>query len=591
MSRTRLRIVIVALLLGAAAVLARAVDVMVLEHDEWSARASRQQQRQIAVPSPRGEIRSADGYVLATSLDRFAVQVDTNMLEYPDLFAAAAAPLLGVRVDELLERLESGPRAIWLQQEASDELARELQALDPLAVILVPDTEREYPQGRVAAPLVGFVGREELRIIGRYGLEYAFDAALTGEPSHYLTLRDAVQRELRLRQTAAGRPGQNLELTIHARIQGRCEEELEAALEEFGADAASAVILDPHSGDLLALCSLPTFDPSRPGESPTASWRLRPVQDAFEPGSTIKPLVAAAALADPGFDPSHRYDCTARGLRVAGRWMRDHADPGVYDIDEIITYSSNAGIIQIAESLDPTELWQVLTAFGIGTRSGVRYPAESHGLLLDPGRWTRMSPAGVSLGQELTASPLQIARAYAAIANNGWLPRLRLVVSPAETDESRPGALASGARRVMDAALAARISAMLEHVVTHGTGAHAAVPGYRAAGKTGTAQRMFDGTFDDEHHVAWFAGFLPADEPRAVIVVTVVEPRKDFWASNVAAPVFSRLGSMVATLLEIPADPALLEPETGPSAGPAGLPTARIAALKPKAETPGGGAA
>ncbi len=551
MNPARLRVVTVLLAAGLAVLAARSVQVMVFHHEKYATLAHRQQERRLTVPSLRGTIRSADGYILATSVSRVAVQVDRQLLEYPGLFAAAAAPLLGRPAAELERRLERGPRAVWIGQQLTRETGEALRQLAPSAVVLVPDSARLYPLGSLAAPAVGFVGREELRPVGRAGLEHHFDSLLAGTPETYLAVRDAVQRQVRLRRLHTGRPGYDLELTILARLQARCEEVLGEVVEAMEAEAASAVVMDPFSGELLALASVPSFDPAAPGRVPRARWRLRPVQDAFEPGSTVKPLVAAAAVAAGAVRPGERLDCRARGIRVAGHWMRDHADPGRYTLDEVVVHSSNTGMVVVARRLEPELLWRTLDGFGFGRRTGVGFPAEASGTLRPPARWSRLSAAALALGQELTVTPLQLATAYAAIANGGWLLRPRLV-RRARGGMDEVAGRPAWRRRVLDEALARRVASMLRGVVTSGTGTEAEVPGYPACGKTGTAQRAVAGGFDDVHHVAWFAGFLPWPHPRAVVVVAVEQPRKDFWASTVAAPCFRRIGAAAMRILGIP---------------------------------------
>ncbi len=540
MSRHRFWVVVAGLALVAAGVAARAVQVMVIQHQKWSQRARRQHERVISVPGPRGNIVSADGYVLATSVDRLAVQLDTHLLVYPDLFVGAAAPLLGVAEEELRARVKTGPRVMWLAQRAERATAEAIRSLAPDAVVLVPDAERIYPMGELAAPVVGFVGREELETVGRAGFEHHYDAVLGGEPESYLAVNDAVQRRLRLQRTRTGHPGYDLELTLRARLQAACEAELRTALVEHRARAASAVVMETHTGTVIALASLPSFDPAAPGSVPVENWRLRPVQDAYEPGSLVKPIVAAAALTSDVVRPGERFDCRNRGTRVAGRWIRDHADPGLYTLDEIVVASANAGIIQVSERVPQQALWRSFDAFGFGRRTGVGFPAEASGILASPKEWSKLSRASLALGQELTASPLQVAVAYAAIANGGWLMQPRLVSRVTGDNES----LNTGQRcraRVLDEALSQRLCHILEDVVSTGTGELAQVVGFRIAGKTGTAQRAVNGTFDDEHHVAWFAGFLRQSGPSIVVVVAVEDPKTDFWGSTVAAPVFARI--------------------------------------------------
>ncbi len=551
MKPRRLTLVTVVLALAGVGVAARAAQVMVLEHGRYERLAKRQQRRTITVPSLRGEIRTADGYLLATSASRVAVQVDTHALQYPQLFAGAAAPILDLPAAGIERRLETGPRALWLAQRVERKTGEALRQLAPGAVILVPDSERLYPLHRLAAAVVGFTGREELRTVGRFGIEQSYETLLAGEPGRYLAVRDAEQRQVRLRRLQRGRPGFDLELTLNARLQAACEAVLRSTVTSTAAKGAAAVVLDPATGDILALASVPSFDPQDPAGSPSRCWRLRPVQDAYEPGSTVKPLVAAAALAAGAVRRGERFDCTQRGISVAGHWIHDHADPGRYTLDEIITHSSNAGMVEVAQRLDPELLWRTFVAFGLGRAPRIGLAGEASGLLLPVSSWSRLSPAGVSLGQELTVSPLQMALAYAAIANGGWLPRPRLVqraTGGLDVTSGDPGWRA----RVLDDALAERLQHMLEQVVEQGTGTEAAVDGYRVAGKTGTAQRATNGQFDDKHHVAWFAGFLPLPRPRAVIVVAVDEPSRDYWASSVAAPCFRSIAEEVLRLLVIP---------------------------------------
>ncbi len=557
MNRRRLLAVAAVLMFGASVVVARCIQITVVEHAEWQRLALRQQQRVIDVPGPRGTIRSADGYVLATSVGRVAVQVDTKLLRYPEIFARAAAPLLDSSEKEIARRLSRGSRSVWVAQRVPREVAEEVQLLAPQAVVLVPDFARIYPQGSLAAPVVGFVGREELHTVGRAGFEHHFDAYLAGEPEKYLAINDAVRREVRLERMHRGRAGYDLELTLVARLQARCETVLKKAMIRYEARGASAVVADVRSGRILALASLPSFDPSQPGVVAPENWRLRPVQDAFEPGSTIKPVVAAAALSSNVVRAGERFDCTNRGTRVAGHWVRDHAEPGLYTLDEVVVYSANVGIIEIAERVPEDRLWRAFDAFGFGRRPGIGFPAESSGLLPTTRTWSKMSRAGFALGQELTVSPLQMAMAYAAIANGGWLPQPQLVISDAD---EKPGTTQLNRPRVLDEALARRLREMLEGVVRDGTGDLGRVAGFRTAGKTGTAQRAVDGTFDDEHHISWFAGFLSMPDPQIVVVVAIEDPMKDdYWASTVAAPIFAEIAEASATLLDLaptePVDP------------------------------------
>jgi len=552
-NRRRGWIVVVGLVGALTVVVGRAVQVMVLEHDYWAKRARNQQEKIIEAQAPRGQIRSADGYVLATSVDRLAVQIDTGKLTFPEIFVPAAAPLLGCSAEDLRRRIERGPRWAWLAQEVDRETAEAIRSLAPDAIVMVPDAERIYPMGALAAPVVGFVGREELVTVGRYGLEQSYDDTLTGEPQEFLAVSDAVSRRLRLERIPDqnGRAGFDLDLTLNARLQAACELELGKVLETQRAKSVSAVVLEARTGSILALVSLPSYEPHRAGDFPDSNWRLRPVQDAYEPGSTVKPMVAAAALAGGVVRPGERFDCRFKGARVAGRWMRDHVTPGLYTIDQVVVQSANAGMIEIAQRMSPEELWRTFDAFGFGRRTNVGYPGESRGILPAVSSWSGLSQASLSLGQELTVTPLQLAMAYGAIANGGWLLQPQLVAR-ATGGQDTVNDHKQWRARVLGEALCLRIRGILESVVSDGTGGLAAVPGYRVAGKTGTAQRAVGGSFDDIHHVAWFAGFLPQPDPSIVVVVAVEEPKEDFWASTVAAPAFARVAEAVVCHLGLP---------------------------------------
>ncbi len=537
------RLRLVAGVLGVALVVCgvRAVAVMVFEHARWSAMARRQQQREVRVSSDRGSIVSDDGYLLATSVERVTIQVDSASLDYPELFAGAAAEILGLPIEKVQARLER--RWGWLAQQVDRETAHRIQKLAPEAVALVPDSARVYPLKTVAAPLLGFVGREAIQTVGRWGLEQRFDASLAGTPSTMLAVYDARLQRLQLKPVHPGRAGANLELTIIARLQAACEQDLEEVRRALRAQAAAAVVMDPFTGNVLALVSLPSFDPANPGSVGPERWRLRPVQDAWEPGSTVKPLVAAAALSEGVVRRGERFDCRRRGMEFAGRWIRDHAEPGRYDIQDVITYSSNVGAVMIASRIGSDALADTFRAFGFARRPGIGLPGETAGLLSNDGSWSNFSPAGLALGEEVAVSPLQMAVAYSVIANGGWRIRPRLVRTdpPRRPDE-----------RVLDPALARRLSSMMQCVVERGTGENAAVEGYEVAGKTGTAQRAVDGRLDNEHHVAWFAGFLPLPDPRAVVVVALDEPVADYWASSTAAPAFARLAANTMRILGVP---------------------------------------
>lgn len=551
MNPARLWSVIAVLALSGAGLTVRAGHVALVQHQRWLVEAASQQGTEFTNTTPRGQIWSADGTLLAGSVHRWAVQVDRELLEHPDLFAAAVAPLAGRDPDSLLRRLHRDPRYLWLAKGLDHDTALAIRALARRAVGLVPMWQREYPQGTTAAPLLGFVRYRDLTLEGAAGLELYYQSSLAGDPDRWRFVADAHGRKLRTaKRVHSGRPGWDLVLTVDTRIQRAAERELERAMAEFGARGGSAVVLEAHSGNLLALASAPMS--GRPSDGVPYDgecWALRPVQRAYEPGSTVKPFVAAAGLALGVVDEDEEFDCRAGGIRVAGHWIRDHADRDRYTLEGVVAQSSNTGIIRVAERLDEPQLWRLLSSLGFGESTALGIGAEHPGILPDLRAWSGLSRASMALGQELTTSPLQLAMAYGVLANGGWLLEPRLV-----DRAGGPGGVGDRAavrRRVMDDDLAAATRDLLESVVLEGTGTEAQVPGLRVAGKTGTAQRAVAGGFDDDHHVAWFAGLLPMPDPRWVVVVAIEDPIGDYWASSVAAPAFARIASEVANVAGI----------------------------------------
>lgn len=547
--------VLVALLAGWAAVVwLRLGYVQVISHREWAEAASRQREATIEVEEPRGDILSADGRILAGSLDRVSVYANPARIprERWGELATKLSPIIGLDPDDILQRFAARDRFFYLAKNLDPGVAEPIERLRTRGLGVLRTQRRIHPHGPLAAAVLGFVNGEG---VGQAGLEKAYDRTLAGTPSVYRLLRDgkSVPTPLDLRLEQAGRPGLSLHLTLDTRIQAAVEEELSATLATIGARGASAVVMEPTTGAVLALASLPSYHPDSPGASPPENWRNRAMEDAMEPGSSFKPIIVAAALAGGGLGPFDLIDCSGGGVQVAGVFMRDHASYGRLSVRQVIAHSSNTGSIRIAQRVAPANLDGTIRALGFGTATGIELPGETRGLLHPPERWSALSRAGLALGQELTTSPLQLARAYAAFANGGFLVEPRLVRATTDDAGSVVTPARSGApRRILPAELAQQITAMLAAVVEEGTGRQAGVPAYRTAGKTGTAQKAVDGVLRSGRHVAWFAGFLPLPQPRAVIVVCVDEPRSTYWASEVAAPAFGRIAARLVTIMGLP---------------------------------------
>ena len=548
--RARLAVVTIALAAWTVAVIARLFQVQVLQYPAWEAEAARQQERTLEVQEPRGDIRTRDGRVLAGSLERVAVWANPRKLPraaWPTV-AQRLAPLVAQTPAAILSQLEGRDGFFYLAKDLEPDVAAEVARLRQKGVGTLPMERRVYPHRTLAAPVIGFVDAEG---VGQAGLESSYEKTLAGAAAVYRLFRDGktVPTPLDLRLERPGRPGLSLELSLDARVQAVVEHELERTLAEVGGAGAAGVVLDPRNGEILALASLPAYDPGRVGESPRTTWRNRAVEDALEPGSTFKTFIVAAALEAGVLQPWEIVDCSGGGVRIAGEFIHDHANYGLLPLRTVLAKSSNAGAIRIAHRVGPEQLDGAIRAFGFGRPTGIELPAEASGIYRGPASWSALSRAGLAIGQEVSSSALQLAQAYAAIANGGVLVKPTLVLATVDRD----GNVVTPSRRpeqrqALSPAVAHALAEMLTAVVEDGTGKAAAVPGFRVAGKTGTAQKAVGGSYASGRHAAWFAGFLPVPDPEFVIVVCIDEPEATFWAADVAAPAFGRIAARLVTL-------------------------------------------
>jgi cell division protein FtsI/penicillin-binding protein 2 len=554
----RFRLLVIAFAAWLALVGGRLVQVQVLQHEHWQAEAARQQEKTIEVEEPRGDILSRDGRVLASSLERASVYANPRQIPRSrwEEVARRLAPITGVPAGEILARFSERDGFFYLAKDLDAEAAGAVAQLRQHGIGTLRTEQRVYPHGSLAGPVIGFVDSEG---IGQAGLEASYDRTLRGIPSAFRLLRDgkSLPTPLDLRLEKAGRAGISLSLTIDSRIQAVIEQELMATVARVGAKGASAVVLDPRSGEVLALASVPSYEPARPGAAP-AGRRNQAVEVALEPGSTFKPFIIAAALEAGVVTATEQIDCSGGGIQVAGFFIRDHAKYGFLSVRDLLTHSSNAGTIRIAQRLSPPQLDGFITRIGFGQPTGVELPGETSGVYRGPRSWSALSRAGLAIGQELTVSPLQLARGYAVLANGGLLVRPTIVRDTRDASGKvvmsyRPDAPV----RVLAAEIARTTAELLTGVVEEGTGKAARVAGYRIAGKTGTAQKPINGSYAGGVHAPWFAGFFPAGRPEVVIVVCVDEPRTAYWASDVAAPTYGRIAARLAALLGIAPTPAV----------------------------------
>jgi cell division protein FtsI (penicillin-binding protein 3) len=509
--------------------------------------ATSQQRVEMTLPAHRGTIYDRLGVELAIGERAVTVYANPKEIREPNLVAQAAAQDLGVDADELLPLLSDRSRGfVYVQRQADPEQAAALEHLGIVGLGFYDEERRQYPQRGVAAEVVGYAGVDNR---GLAGLELRLERVLRGQNGTKTIVKDPFGRTLEVLDSEPRRDGRDVWLTIDHTIQGQVERVLGATRERWAAKAASAVVMDPRNGDVLALAVEPGFDANRFPNVPRENQRNRAITDTYEPGSTFKIVTVSGALESGIVSPTTSFTLPY-SLQVADRVIHDAVERGTQamTVAQILSQSSNVGIITLAFQLQQTRLSEWIESFGFGRRTGIDFPGETEGIVLPPDRWSGSTIGNVPIGQGIAVTPLQMASAYSVIANGGtW-------IQPHLVDRIEGGkAPAPKRRRVISKETARDVRHMLRDVVEEGSGTAAQVPGYRIAGKTGTAAKPDEsGGYSDYRYVASFVGFVPAAKPRLVILVTVDEPRGAIWGGTVAAPAFAEIAKFALQYLEVP---------------------------------------
>ncbi|GEL70791.1 penicillin-binding protein [Myxococcus virescens] len=548
--RVRLLFGLFLMLLGVA--LGRAVQLQVFEQEKLRGMAQDQYVRHIEIPARRGDIFDRRGTPLAQSVEVDSIWVDPSML--PDVKAAsrALAKALKLDPDELGARLARAKRFAWVKRQAKPAEVAAVKALALPGMGFSKEPKRFYPQRELGAHVVGTVGMDGR---GLEGLELAFQDELSGQNSSTSGFRDAKGRKL-LVQGALDplqRQGAAVTLTLDRHLQYVAEKALSRAVEDAKAVAGMAVVLDPRTGELLAVANHPRFNPNTPESSSRSGMRNRAALDTFEPGSTLKAFVVAAAMEEKAITADSLFFCENGAWRVGRHTINDTHPYGWLTPQGILQKSSNICMAKIAQAMGREKFVKGYQTFGFTERTGLSLPGEGRGVLPFPK--AEISLANQSFGQGMTATAVQIAAAYGALANDGVLMRPYLVSKVVDPDgvvllENRPTEL----RRAVSAKVARQVVGMLESVVVKGgTATKAAMEDYRVAGKTGTAQKADPVArgYSDKR-IASFVGVVPAESPRAVILVVVDEPKTDVYGGTVAAPAFKEIATAAMAHLAVP---------------------------------------
>ncbi len=532
------------LFLFAAVLAARAVDVQILDSDFLQDQGDARFLRTVSIPAHRGMITDRNGEPLAISAPVDSVWANPKAVRLDAARERELARLLGLTPSRLRQRLADRDREfVWLRRHVSPDTAARVRALGIDGVFLRQESRRFYPAGEVTAQVVGITDVDER---GQEGLELALDERLRGVPGLQRVLKDRIGRVVeQVALVRPPRPGEDLALSLDRRIQYLAYRELKAAVRRHHAQSGSLVILDVASGEILAMVNQPSVNPNDRRGLRSEALRNRAVTDLFEPGSTIKPFVVAAALASGQYRPDTPIDTRPGTFRVGRKVIHDVHDQGLIDVARVIQKSSNVGIAKIALSLPRETLWETYNDVGLGLETGSGFPGEPSGRLPFFSDWDPLTQATLAFGYGMAVTPLQLAQAYAVLAAGG------LLRPPSFLRLDRPPA----GRRVLDVDVVRQVRAMMEGVVSaEGTARRAAVPAYRVAGKTGTVRKSGVGGYREDRYAAWFAGMAPASRPRLVAVVVIDEPQGDYYGGQVAAPVFARVMAGALRLLDVPPD-------------------------------------
>ncbi len=545
----RIRLLLAVFALAFGITFLRAFWLQGVRGDALGARAASQHREVVTIPAGRGTIFDRSGVQLAIGEDAMTVYANPRQVATPRRTAATAGPILGIDAATLVPLLADRSRGfVYLARRIDPARVAALTRLHLPGINAYHEERRAYPQGTVAAQVLGFAGIDNT---GLAGLELELDKRLAGTPGRQTIVKDPFGRVLDIAAATPERRGSDIVVTVDHTIQANAEAVLRSTVAKWHARAATAIVLDPRTGAVLAMAGSPGFDANSYPTTPRALQRVRGVTDTYEPGSTYKLVTVAAALSDHLVSPSSQFTLPY-GIQVADRVIHDAEERGTetMSVAQILSRSSNVGAITLAQLLGKERLSRWISRFGFGSPTGIDFPGESPGIVLPPDRWSGSTIGNVPIGQGIAVTPIQMAAAYASIANGGIWTRPHLLDRIVGERRAR-----LDRRRIVSPGVAAQLNTMLRLVVTEGTGTLAKVPGYVVAGKTGTAQKPDShGGYSDSRYVASFVGFVPATKARLVILVAIDEPKGAIWGGVVSAPAFAEIAKFDLQYLEVPPD-------------------------------------
>lgn len=548
--KMRSGIVCLSLIFGFALIGGRLFYLQVFQSDAGAHEVQRQYQKSMIVQSDRGVITDRHGHPLALNVDVTSVFVTLKFLQDHEQAARALATILEMQVDELRNLFLSTQKRVRIKRDIPEERAKQIEEMAIPGVKVVRGPQRFYPKKELGAHIVGFAGDANQ---GLAGIESHYESFLRGEKNRVRYQQDAlggVISSLNKHDSMSHHAGYHVTLTIDEVIQFIAEDELGKAVDQSGAKSGTIVIMDPMTGAILGWALYPTFDPNHFRKLSPEAWKNWAVTDPYEPGSTLKMVVAAAALEEGIMEPDTLVYGGDGQMPVAGTIVHDHAKSSWITLTEAVANSSNVGVIKVALELGQSRMLTYLKAFGFGERTGIDLSGESVGILRGLNEWSGRSLSSIAMGQEIGVTPIQMATAMSVVANGGWLMTPHVVSSVIDgRGESIRTEHLEPKRRPISAQTAKRLGYILETVVEDGTGTQAKLSGYRVAGKTGTSQKIDPktGTYSSSSGVASFVGFVPVEEPRLTMLVVIDDPKKEklSWGGTIAAPVFGKVANRV----------------------------------------------
>jgi len=522
-----------------------------IDGKELKLRADLQHRKTLCINPRRGAIYDKKGKPLAISTKSYSLYSDPSALVKPELVADSLSPVLGVPKGDILRKFDPEKHFVWLKRQLPEQTAKTIKMHNFKGLDFQEEGKRFYPQGALASHVLGFVGLDN---VGLEGIEKKYDAFMRRESNEILTRKDRKGRDLDPLNVSYNRPapGHDLVLTLDSVIQSIVERELQSACEKWNANGGSVIVMNPKTGEILALANYPTYNLNNAFSVDDDSKRNRALIDLYEPGSAFKIITASSVINENLVNPNEIIDCENGEYRVKGHVIHDSGSHGQLTFREVIEESSNIGTVKIAKRLGKERLYKYIKAFGLGEKTGVD-TLETDGIVKEPKKWTERSMDAIPYGQEILVTAIQMLSATNAIANDGVIMQPFIVKKVVDGHNSINEFTPSESKRPISAKTAQIMKSILVGAVENGTGQKAKMDGYMVAGKTGTSQKASDdgNGYLSGKYVSSFVGFLPADKPLISMIIVIDEPQGEYLGGVVSCPVFKEIATQIMQYLTV----------------------------------------